>query len=440
MDELKQYVLSLDVKADIDELRRRLAIREECLKVMRISGMLLQKGVAADLTLYEIGCLTCRQNIDTPSQLEVLCSQAATLARSIRDKVRRGESGVTNRSGWKRRTNFQRDERRGSVLSVIHSQPSSPTPTTEGESSSDSQDSPPQSADSEHSPSQSLTFSPTLSLGRAAVHFKPPSIGASSLSRALKQQTGKERAAEPRKVDDDEDDSCAPPTPLAQPSMLSRSAVISSSLANQPSRPSEMLTSQPQPIPDAPLHRPALTRSNSLDLILRRSISYDDFRAVKVNKQGFSTNSITTHTVSERESGNSSDDSEGDESSASTSATSSFASPPTQPTSSNKLGSPPSLSLHDGLVFRVGGVLHLADEREGRKDVWTSEEQSKLFFSCLSGLIDSAIERIASQKKGKPVKENGKPTDHSQTASEPNTPLPLAAPSISRARDVTVRV
>ena len=119
-------MLSLDIKADIDELRRRLAIREECLKVMRISGMLLQKGVAADLTMYEIGSLICRQNIDTPSQLEVLCAQAATLARSIRDKVRRGESGVSSRSGWKRRTGFQRDERRGSVLSVIHSQPPHP--------------------------------------------------------------------------------------------------------------------------------------------------------------------------------------------------------------------------------------------------------------------------------------------------------------------------
>ena len=81
--ELKQFVLSLDVKKDIDELRQRLTIREECLKVMRISGMLLQKGVSADLTMYEIGSLSCRQNIDTPSQLEVLCAQAATRARSI---------------------------------------------------------------------------------------------------------------------------------------------------------------------------------------------------------------------------------------------------------------------------------------------------------------------------------------------------------------------
>ena len=441
VDELKQYVLSLDVKADIDELRRRLAIREECLKVMRISGMLLQKGVAADLTLYEIGCLTCRQNIDTPSQLEVLCAQAATLARSIRDKVRRGESGVSSRSGWKRRTNFQRDERRGSVLSVIHSQPSSPAPTTEGESSSDSQDSPPQSADSEHSPPQSLTFSPTLSMSRATVQFKPPTTGASSLARALKQQTRRDKAEE-CKVDDEEDDRVLT-TPLVQPSILSRSVDVSSSLMHQPSRPSDVLKSQPQPIPNASSDRPALTRSNSLDLILRRSISYDDFRAVKVNKQGFSTNSITTPTVIEREAGNNSDDSEGDESSLPASSASSFSSPPTQPTSSNKLGSPPSLSLHDGMVYRVGGVLHLAGEREGRKDMWTSEEQSRLFFSCLSGLMDSAIERIASQKKDRSVKDEGKPplpVAQSQVGSEPTSPLPLAAPSMSRVRGVQVAV
>ena len=441
VDDLKQYVLSLDVKADIDELRRRLAIREECLKVMRISGMLLQKGVAADLTLYEIGCLTCRQNIDTPSQLEVLCAQAATLARSIKDKVRRGESGVVSRSGWKRRTNFQRDERRGSVLAVIHSQPSSPAPTTEGESSSDSQDSPPQSADSEHSPPQSLAFSPSLSMSRAAVHVKPLTVGSSSLARALKQQSRKEKEEE--RKPDDEDEDAAPLAPLAQPSLLSRSVNVSSSVC-QSSRPSEMMKTLPQPIPTASSNRPSLTRSNSLDLILRRSISYDDFRAVRVNKQGFSTNSITTQTVSERDGGSGSDDSEGDESSPPTSSSSSsFSSPPSQPVSnSSKFGSPPSLSLHDGLVYRVGGVLHLAGEREGRKDVWTSEEQSRLFFSCLSGLMDSAIERIAAQKKDKPddAKQLVPVSQPQQARSEPISPLPRAAPSAVRTRAAEVSV
>ena len=434
--DLKAYVLSLDVKADIDELRRRLAIREECLKVMRISGMLLQKGVAADLTMYEIGCLICRQNIDTPSQLEVLCAQAATLARSIRDKVRRGESGVTSRSGWKRRTGFQRDERSGSVLSVIHSQPPSPAPTTEGEgeSSSDSQDSPPQSADSAHSPPHSLTFSPSLSMSRATVDFKPATLGSSSLARALKQQNKKE----PDECKDDEDDHRTTPAPFVQPAAPSRSIIVSSSLVSQTSPQSDVPKSLPQPIPNASSpKRPSLTRSNSLDLILRRSISYDDFRAVKVNKQGFSTNTITTFTVSERESGNSSDgESESDDTSP---RTASFASPPTQPASSGKLGSPPSLSLHDGLVYRVGGVLHLAGEREGRKDVWTSEEQSRLFFSCLSGLMDSAIERIASQKS---VKADGKPPQPASQSqvSEPLSPLALAAPSVSRARGIGIGV
>ena len=444
VDELKRYVLSLDVKADIDELRRRLAIREECLKVMRISGMLLQKGVAADLTLYEIGCLTCRQNIDTPSQLEVLCAQATTLARSIKDKVRRGESGVAGSSGWKRRTNFQRDERRGSVLSVVHSQPPSPAPTTESES--DSQDSPPQSADSEHSPPQSLTFSPTLSMGRAIVPVKPATTTPSFLARALQQRSQKDKAEE-CKVDDN-DDIDAGPTPLAQPSILARSIDVSLAAVPQVSVPSELLKTLPQPIPAASSERPSLKRSNSLDLILRRSISYNDFRAVQVSKGGFSTNSITTQTVSERDSGSNSDDSEGDDSTqpaTSTSTTSSFASPLTQP-SSSKLGSPPSLSLHDGLVYKVGGVFHLAGEREGRRDVWTSEEQSRLFFSCLSGLMDSAIERIAAQKKGRaPVHEDaGRPplplSSSAQVRSEPISPLPLAAPSMGRARAVELGV
>ena len=454
--ELKQYVLSLDVKADIDELRRRLAIREECLKVMRISGMLLQKGVAADLTMYEIGGLICRQNIDTPSQLEILCAQAATLARGIKDKVGRGESSATSRGGWKRRTGFQRDERRGSVLDVIHSQPASPAPTTEGESSSDSQDSPPQSGDSGRSSSQSLDFSPKLSMGKATVQFKPPCIEASSLARALKQQGRKDRTNEEERKVADEDNAPTRSTPLIQPALLSRSAVVSvsSSLCDFPSQTCEVPKSLPQPIPRA-VERPSLKRSNSLDLILRRSISYDDFRAVKVNKQGFSTNTITTFTVSERDGGNSSDDSDGDErsppdstassSSSSSSASASFASPPTQPTSSGKLGSPPSLSLHDGLVYRVGGVLHLAGERgEGKKDAWTVEEQSRLFFSCLSGLMDSAIERIASQKSDKSITADSNkqtvpvPVDHSPVSEPISPPLPLAAPSISRARGMGV--
>ena len=275
-------------------------------------------------------------------------------------------------------------------------------------------------------------------MSRATVNFKPATAGSSSLALALKQQNRKEKEEE-RKVDDEHDQLTAR-APLVQPSLLSRSVIVTPSLVNQPSRPCAVPQSLPQPIPTAS-PRPTLTRSNSLDLILRRSISYDDFRAVKVNKQGFSTNTITTFSVSERESANSSDESESDDRSPRTasSSSSSFITPPTQPISNSKLGSPPSLSLHDGMAYRVGGVFHLAGEREGRKDVWTSEEQSRLFFSCLSGLMDSAIERIAVQHKDKSVKAVPLPANLSP-ASEPISPLPLAAPSMSRARVIGLGV
>ena len=89
---LQAYVDSLDIEADIALLRSHLAIREPCLNIMRrapnsfllcffsalhrITGRLLQKGIRAGLTLYQIGCILTRHDIDLPSQLEVLCAQA----------------------------------------------------------------------------------------------------------------------------------------------------------------------------------------------------------------------------------------------------------------------------------------------------------------------------------------------------------------------------
>ena len=156
----RDYVLRLDVKADIELLRSKLCIREECLKVMRISGMMLQKGVAAGLTLYDIAVLMCRSNIDKPSQLEVLCAQAATLARGIRDKVQRPAPASRLGSGSKKSRVIGFSSPPSSALSppsegcYVAPQSFSPAALTESDnsSSSDSQDSPPQSADYAHQP------------------------------------------------------------------------------------------------------------------------------------------------------------------------------------------------------------------------------------------------------------------------------------------------
>jgi hypothetical protein len=324
---MKEYVLKLDVKADIEMLRTKLAIREECLKVMRISGMLLQKGVAADLTLYDIASLICRKDIDKPSQLEVLCAQATTMARGVKSNVAR--------------------------RATIKSTPTSPAAVTESDSSSDSQDSPPQSAD---------FSSPTVG------GFSSPSIGPSSSLTCMLQQNRHGKKEEDEHKEDDEDPILAPPPCISRSSLNSHIPDLT--------LPSALHATAPRPIPG-----PSLSRSNSLDLILHRSLSYDDFRAVKVAKAGFHMSSITTQALSEEEDSDEDDRDRGEK----------------------RISSPPSShpprggdKVSGSGVYQVDGVYHHAGHE--KKSVWTSEEQSQLFFSCLSGLMDSAIERLKSNK------------------------------------------
>ena len=346
--EMRDYVLSLDIKADIQLLRSKLAIREECLKVMRISGMLLQKGVQAGLTLYDIASLICRSNIDKPSHLEVLCAQATTLARGIKDNVERRGPVEGGR---------QRVDRH-----AMKSVPTSPTDVTESDSSE--QDSPPQSAD----------FSSPSVTERAVPHTAP-----SNLTRMLQLDRGsRAKEADECKVDDEDD----------VLGMSSHSSVVSPSDIPSLSLPSPLHKTLPQPIPASrPSFTTTLTRSNSLDLILRRSISYDDFRGVKVAKAGFQVSSITTAAVMEHSDEEGEGSEEGDSGGHD---------------SHHKWSSPPPFTKFSAgaEAYKVDGVFHHAGHNE-RKSVWSVEEQSQLFFSCLSGLIDSTLERVKAQKKDK---------------------------------------
>jgi len=72
----KEYVEQIDIERDMKMLREELAIRPECLKTMKISTMLLKKGVRADLTLFDIGNMICRRELDEPSLLEKMCAEA----------------------------------------------------------------------------------------------------------------------------------------------------------------------------------------------------------------------------------------------------------------------------------------------------------------------------------------------------------------------------
>lgn len=93
--ETRAYVEGLDVEADIAMLREHLSIREECLRLFRVTNTLLKLGVRQGLTLHEIASIITRQDIDIPSELEVACTQAAALAEALQSAAA-GAGGVTN--------------------------------------------------------------------------------------------------------------------------------------------------------------------------------------------------------------------------------------------------------------------------------------------------------------------------------------------------------
>jgi hypothetical protein len=80
----REYILKLDIEADVRLLRERLNIRTDALDYFRASSSVLKEGVKAGLTLYEIADMCCRNDNlgEVPSKLEVLFSMASELANS----------------------------------------------------------------------------------------------------------------------------------------------------------------------------------------------------------------------------------------------------------------------------------------------------------------------------------------------------------------------
>jgi hypothetical protein len=78
----KDYILSLDIDADIGILRDKLSLCETAIDYFRTSSKLLQEGVKAGLTLYEITIMCCRNDNlgEIPSKLEILSNMAVELA------------------------------------------------------------------------------------------------------------------------------------------------------------------------------------------------------------------------------------------------------------------------------------------------------------------------------------------------------------------------
>jgi hypothetical protein len=76
----KAYIARLDAEEDATLLSRNLNIRWQCLLVLHVTTLFLQKGAAADLSLYDIASMMTREEKGRPSTLEVIFAQAKTLA------------------------------------------------------------------------------------------------------------------------------------------------------------------------------------------------------------------------------------------------------------------------------------------------------------------------------------------------------------------------
>lgn len=78
----KEYIARLDAEQDVNLLSRELLIRWQCLLVLRVATTFLQLGAAADLSLFDIADMMCRDDVDKLSVLEIVFAQAKTLAET----------------------------------------------------------------------------------------------------------------------------------------------------------------------------------------------------------------------------------------------------------------------------------------------------------------------------------------------------------------------
>jgi len=75
-DETRRYIQRINIEEDA-KILAKLEVRPECIRTMKISTTLLKKGIAAGLTLYEIGSMASRTTVDQPSTLEKIFEQAS---------------------------------------------------------------------------------------------------------------------------------------------------------------------------------------------------------------------------------------------------------------------------------------------------------------------------------------------------------------------------
>lgn len=88
----KEYIARLDAEQDVNLLSRELLMRWQCLLVLRVATTFLQLGAAADLSLFDIADMMCRDDVDKLSVLEIVFAQAKTLA-----ETKQADRGVSRR-------------------------------------------------------------------------------------------------------------------------------------------------------------------------------------------------------------------------------------------------------------------------------------------------------------------------------------------------------
>jgi len=85
-DETKRYIDSIDPEEDAKMLKTYLPIPNESILIMKISTLLLKRGVHNNLTLSQIGTIASRKVPEKPSLLEIMVDEARATAKGICDR------------------------------------------------------------------------------------------------------------------------------------------------------------------------------------------------------------------------------------------------------------------------------------------------------------------------------------------------------------------
>ncbi|CAI5520443.1 unnamed protein product [Closterium sp. Naga37s-1] len=82
-EEVREYIARLDAEADLSLLHANgWAVKDACARVFRAATLLLKKGSAANITVFEIGSLMVRDDPEVPSALEDMLARAEEKALS----------------------------------------------------------------------------------------------------------------------------------------------------------------------------------------------------------------------------------------------------------------------------------------------------------------------------------------------------------------------